>query len=93
MIRTVLALAQMNMAGRVMEMQNEIPPEKLPAPVRMSGIGNAHMEITATPEAQMWFDQGLNLLQDFWERVRPCVRTGCAGRPPMCHVLLGPLQR
>jgi hypothetical protein len=49
-------LAQMNMAGHVMEMQEQISPEKLPPPVRMPGIGNAHMEITATPEAQMWFD-------------------------------------
>src|SRR5215471_19470159 len=59
--------AQMNMAGHAMEMQDEIPPEKLPPPVRISGIGNAHIEITATPEAQMWFDQGLNLLHDFWD--------------------------
>ncbi|HEY1339043.1 MAG TPA: hypothetical protein VGF59_16120, partial [Bryobacteraceae bacterium] len=60
-------LAQMQMGGHVMEMQDEIPPEKLPPPVRISGIGNAHMEITAAPEAQMWFDQGLNLLHDFWD--------------------------
>jgi tetratricopeptide (TPR) repeat protein len=61
------ALAQMNMAGHVMEMQDEIPPEKLPPPVRMTGIGNAHLQITASPEAQIWFDQGLNLLHDFWD--------------------------
>src|ERR1700722_4189943 len=61
------ALAQMNMAGHVMEMQDEIPPEKLPPPIRMSGIGNAHIEITANPEAQAWFDQGLSLLHDFWD--------------------------
>src|SRR5215831_3442696 len=76
MLRTVVlallspvlpVIAQMNMAGHVMEIQDEIPPEKLPPPVRISGIGNAHMEITATPEAQMWFDQGLNLLHDFWD--------------------------
>ncbi len=59
--------AQINMAGHVMEMQDEIPPDKLPPPVRMSGIGNAHMNVTATPEAQVWFDQGLNLLHDFWD--------------------------
>ncbi len=62
-----VAFAQMNMAGHVMEMQDEIPPEKLPPPVRISGIGNAHIKITAAPEAQMWFDQGLNLLHDFWD--------------------------
>src|SRR3984957_7204328 len=61
------ALAQMNMAGHVMEMQDEIPPEKLPPPIRMSGIGNAHIEISANPEARIWFDQGLNLLHDFWD--------------------------
>src|SRR6185503_14957975 len=43
------------------------PPEQLPTPVHMTGIGNAHIGITATPEAQIWFDQGLNLLHDFWE--------------------------
>ncbi|HTM16998.1 MAG TPA: hypothetical protein VL135_08840 [Terracidiphilus sp.] len=43
------------------------PPEQLPTPVHMTGIGNAHIAITATPEAQIWFDQGLNLLHDFWE--------------------------
>ena len=59
--------AQPHTAGHIMQMQDEVPPEKLPPPVRMSGIGNAHMEITATPEAQMWFNQGLNLLHDFWE--------------------------
>jgi len=43
------------------------PPEQLPAPVHMTGIGNAHISITATPEAQAWFDQGLNLMHDFWD--------------------------
>lgn len=43
------------------------PPDKLPAPVHMTGIGNAHIAITATREAQEWFDQGLNLLHDFWD--------------------------
>jgi hypothetical protein len=44
-----------------------LPPDKLPPPQRLAGIGNAHIRITATPEAQMWFDQGLNLLHDFWD--------------------------
>jgi tetratricopeptide (TPR) repeat protein len=61
------AYAQMNMAGHVMEMQDEIPPENLPQPVRIDGIGNSHMQITANAEAQKWFDQGLNLLHDFWD--------------------------
>jgi hypothetical protein len=34
--------AQMNMSSHVMEMQYEIPPERLPPPVAIAGIGNAH---------------------------------------------------
>ncbi len=47
--------------------QDEIAPDKLPVPQKLSGIGNAHIKITASPEAQMWFDQGLNLYHDFWD--------------------------
>jgi tetratricopeptide (TPR) repeat protein len=47
--------------------QDEIPPDKLPVPQKLSGIGNVHIKITASPEAQIWFDQGLNLYHDFWE--------------------------
>jgi tetratricopeptide (TPR) repeat protein len=62
------AVAQMSMAGHDMGTMKEIPsPEKLPVSVKMTGIGNSHLAITATPEAQMWFDQGLNLLHDFWD--------------------------
>ena len=43
------------------------PPNQLPVPIRMSGIGNSHITIHATPEAQAWFDQGLSLLHDFWD--------------------------
>ncbi|HEY6413691.1 MAG TPA: hypothetical protein VIX42_08385 [Edaphobacter sp.] len=61
-------VAQMSMAGHDMGAMKEIaPPKKLPVPVKMTGIGNSHLAITATPEAQMWFDQGLNLLHDFWD--------------------------
>ena len=49
------------------DMQPVPPPEQLPVPVRMEGIGNSHITIKATPEAQAWFDQGLNLLHDFWD--------------------------
>jgi tetratricopeptide (TPR) repeat protein len=64
-----MAVGQMNMAGHSMgaEMKEIPPPEKLPVPIRMTGIGNSHLAITATPEAQLWFDQGLNLLHDFWD--------------------------
>jgi tetratricopeptide (TPR) repeat protein len=43
------------------------PPDQLPVPVRMTGIGNSHITIKAAPEAQAWFDQGLTLLHDFWD--------------------------
>lgn len=55
------------MAGHVMNTRDEVPPEKLPPPEKLTGIGNAHIKITATPEAQVWFDQGLNLFHDFWD--------------------------
>jgi tetratricopeptide (TPR) repeat protein len=43
-------------------------PEDLPVPVKMVGIGNSSMKITAAnDEAKAWFTQGLNLLHDFWD--------------------------
>ncbi len=54
-------------AHHMADMQAVPPPEQLPVPVKMEGIGNSHIPIKATPEAQAWFDQGLNLLHDFWE--------------------------
>src|SRR5579863_9407237 len=57
-----------SMAGHDMsDMQPVLPPEQLPVPVKMTGIGNSHITIKATPEAQVWFDQGLNLQHDFWD--------------------------
>ena len=49
------------------ETREAVAAEKLPPPEKLTGIGNAHLRITASPEAQMWFDQGLNLLHDFWD--------------------------
>jgi tetratricopeptide (TPR) repeat protein len=64
---TQRAAAQTSMTGHSMGMQDEIPPDKLPPPLMLIGIGNVHIEIAATPEAQMWFNQGLNLFHDFWD--------------------------
>ncbi|HEX6495423.1 MAG TPA: hypothetical protein VF018_08070, partial [Acidobacteriaceae bacterium] len=50
-----------------MQMKALPAPDSLPIPVKMTGIGNSHLTITATPEAQAWFDQGLTLLHDFWD--------------------------
>ena len=56
------------MAGHDMTGMQPVPaPDKLPVPIKMTGIGNSHITIKATPEAQAWFDQGLSLLHDFWE--------------------------
>jgi tetratricopeptide (TPR) repeat protein len=59
--------AQTGMSCHSMTTGNEVAPENLPPPQKLTGTGNAHISITATPEAQMWFDQGLNLLHDFWD--------------------------
>jgi hypothetical protein len=59
--------AQTAMNCHATDTREEVPPEKLPLPQKFTGIGNAHIRITATPEAQIWFDQGLNLLHDFWD--------------------------
>jgi hypothetical protein len=59
--------AQTAMNCHATNTREEVPPEKLPLPQKLIGIGNAHIRITATPEAQVWFDQGLNLLHDFWD--------------------------
>jgi hypothetical protein len=66
--QTPLASAQQTgMWCHAMGTQDETPPEKLPTPLKLAGIGNVHLKITAAPEAQMWFDQGLNLYHDFWD--------------------------
>ncbi|HEU5021027.1 MAG TPA: hypothetical protein VFT60_04030 [Bryobacteraceae bacterium] len=51
-----------------MSVQNQVDPAQLPPPRKMTGIGNAHLPISSKkPEIQMWFDQGLNLLHDYWD--------------------------
>jgi hypothetical protein len=57
----------MDATHNMADMQPVPPPEQLPAPIRMQGIGNSHIAIKGTPEAQVWFDQGLSLLHDFWD--------------------------
>jgi Tfp pilus assembly protein PilF len=61
------ATAQMGNMPGMTDMQPIPPPEQLPAAVKMTGIGNSHITIKASPEAQAWFDQGLSLLHDFWD--------------------------
>ncbi len=41
--------------------------KELGPPLRRDSIGNSHLPITTSvPEAQLWFDQGLNMLHAFW---------------------------
>ncbi len=65
-----LVLAQMQMpAGQSLPANLDIvAPEKLPPPQKLTGIGNLHFPISSkNPETQMWFDQGINLVFDFWD--------------------------
>ncbi|MGA9585341.1 MAG: hypothetical protein WBQ95_08450 [Terracidiphilus sp.] len=64
---TASAQQPMGAGHNMADMQPVPPPDQLPVPIRMTGIGNAHITITGSPEAQMWFDQGLNLMHDFWD--------------------------
>jgi len=51
-----------------MDMGEGTPPEKLPPPLVIAGLGNSSIAITtSSPEAQKWFNQGLNELHDFWD--------------------------
>ena len=41
---------------------------EMPAPARITGIGDGHLEITTkSTKAQQYFDQGFNLLHCFWD--------------------------
>lgn len=64
LLSTGPALGQMNMP---MSSPDPVPPEKLPPPQHIAGVGNVRFPITANAEAQVWFDQGINLLYDFWD--------------------------
>jgi len=45
-----------------------IAPESLPPPQKLTGIGNLHFPVSSkNPETQAWFDQGINLVFDFWD--------------------------
>ena len=65
LLQAGIALGQMNMpmAGS----GDPVPPEQLPAPQHIEGAGNVRFPITANAKAQGWFEQGYNLLYDFWD--------------------------
>ena len=63
---TPCVAAAQSMAG--MAMDEATPPEKSPPPIAIAGLGNSSIAITTSgPEAQRWFNQGLNELHDFWD--------------------------
>jgi tetratricopeptide (TPR) repeat protein len=49
------------------EAGDPVPPEQLPPPQHIEGVGNVRFPISANAEAQKWFEQGYNLLYDFWD--------------------------
>ena len=59
------ATGQMNMA--MGDSGDPVPPEQLPTPQRIEGVGNVRFPISGNAQAQMWFEQGYNLLYDFWD--------------------------
>src|ERR1700722_2972722 len=58
-------LGQMNMP--MADSGDPVPPEQLPTPQHIEGVGNVRFPITANAQAQKWFEQGYNLLYDFWD--------------------------
>jgi tetratricopeptide (TPR) repeat protein len=60
------AIAQMNMPMGG-DTGDPVPPDQLPAPQKIVGVGNVRFPISANAKAQLWFEQGINLLYDFWD--------------------------
>ena len=65
LLQAGVATGQMNMA--MGDGGDPVPPEQLPAPQRIEGVGNVRFPISGNAQAQMWFEQGYNLLYDFWD--------------------------
>jgi tetratricopeptide (TPR) repeat protein len=65
LVGTGAAVAQMKMA--MGDSGDPVPPEQLPPPQHIDGVGNVRFPISANAEAQKWFEQGYNLLYDFWD--------------------------
>ena len=87
---SLVAFAQSTACHSGMQMKALPAPESLPVPVKMTGIGNSHIAIKATPEAQAWFDQGLNLLHDFWDyESARAFEQAIRVDPQLRHVLVG----
>lgn len=66
LLLTGKCLAQLHMCHTA-DSGEVVPPAQLPVPLRLTGIGTVHFPISASPEAQAWFEQGINLYYDFWD--------------------------
>ena len=80
----VSASGQSTHIDHAVEMIEQTPPERLPPPRPLAGIGNAHIDITAKPKALRWFHQGLNLYHDFWEYESARAFQQCIRVDPNC---------
>lgn len=71
MVSIALVISCSRGIGQTVHMHGEFtgtPGKVLPRPVMIPGVGNSHFVITtASPQAQIWFDQGLSLLHCFWD--------------------------
>lgn len=56
--------------------------------VRTAGIGNSHLATDATPEAQSWFDYGLQLADGFYHEDAQKAFAKAAGLDPACAMCL-----
>jgi tetratricopeptide (TPR) repeat protein len=65
LLQTGAAMGQMKMP--MADTGDPVPPEQLPTPQHIEGVGNVRFPISANAQAQMWFEQGYNLLYDFWD--------------------------
>jgi tetratricopeptide (TPR) repeat protein len=65
LLQTGAAIGQMKMA--MGDNGDPVPPEQLPTPQHIEGVGNVRFPVSANAQAQMWFEQGYNLLCDFWD--------------------------
>src|SRR5579872_5584908 len=67
-ILPALLLAQLGPSCHKDHIARDYKMTPMPAPRKLAGIGTSHLTITtSSPQAQAWFDQGLNLLHCFWD--------------------------
>ena len=67
-LTSLSALSQMPSCHSMASKGAQVAPADLPVPQKLTGVGNLHFPISSkNPETQAWFDQGINLVYDFWD--------------------------